>query len=245
MRAGAVLVCVLAALSHDAVRAQTPAPAREIAMDNSTFLPAVAEIVTGTSVTWRHAAGATQPHSVTSQPGSPETFDSSPGCSSGNVAACIVPPITYSRKFERAGTFAYYCKVHGRAEPAPDRTKGDREQPCAMCGLLIVRTAPTPTPDATARPTAEPLPISPGPRATPRGGVVQLTAPPSPLESAVPSPSPEDLEEPFAALPISTPEPRASSDSSGALGAIATLAVIGGIGSGGYLAWRRRVAPRL
>jgi plastocyanin len=70
-------------------------------MLNSAFVPSPDTVSAGATVTWTNQDAAT--HTVTSVPGSAETF------SSGNVSAAA----TFSHTFNSAGTFNYYCAIHG------------------------------------------------------------------------------------------------------------------------------------
>jgi plastocyanin len=68
-------------------------------MDNF-FTPATVTITAGGTVTWTWRGG--NPHSVTNKTGSTETYDSG-----------ITPSGSFSHTYPTAGTFNYYCKVHG------------------------------------------------------------------------------------------------------------------------------------
>src|SRR5690348_7586003 len=69
------------------------------------FSPATITIHVGDTVTWRHDSSSTM-HSVTADNGS---FDSSPNCPS----TCLGANATFSHVFNTAGTFRYYCRIHG------------------------------------------------------------------------------------------------------------------------------------
>jgi plastocyanin len=68
-----------------------------------TFTPGTVDIAAGGSVTWTWASENTLAHNVTSGD-TPPAFAASPTVTSG----------TYSVTFANAGTFFYYCTVHGR-----------------------------------------------------------------------------------------------------------------------------------
>lgn len=68
------------------------------------YSPASVDIAAGGTVTWTWAAGITMPHTVTSGD-SPAAFASSPIQMSG----------TFQATFPNAGTFHYFCMVHGAA----------------------------------------------------------------------------------------------------------------------------------
>jgi plastocyanin len=61
------------------------------------FVPSVVRVAAGTTVVWRNEDN--MPHTVTGRDGS---WDS----------GMIQPGGTYSRKFDRTGTFAFYCVPH-------------------------------------------------------------------------------------------------------------------------------------
>ena len=67
--------------------------------DPMSFDPPNVNIKAGDTVTWNWSGSG---HSVTSDDG---TFDS-------DVQSA---PFTFSQRFSTAGTFGYYCKVHGDA----------------------------------------------------------------------------------------------------------------------------------
>ncbi|HEY3295291.1 MAG TPA: plastocyanin/azurin family copper-binding protein [bacterium] len=77
--------------------------ANEVWMQNTQFNPSSKTVSVGTALTWTNKDGI--PHTVTSgAPGSPNgTFDS------GNMAGGA----TFSHTFSQAGTFPYYCRIHG------------------------------------------------------------------------------------------------------------------------------------
>ncbi len=67
------------------------------------FSPASVDIAAGGTVTWTWASGITMPHNVTSAD-TPARFPSSPTQMSGS----------YQFTFSAAGSYPYYCTVHGR-----------------------------------------------------------------------------------------------------------------------------------
>jgi len=68
-----------------------------------TYAPATVDIRAGGTVTWNWAAGITMPHTVTSGD-NPPAFAGSAVQMSGS----------FSNTFASAGTFGYFCTVHGR-----------------------------------------------------------------------------------------------------------------------------------
>jgi plastocyanin len=90
--------------------------ATQVCMTGLTFSPANLVITHGTSVTWMNGGGIT--HTVTSATGSAESYDS------GNVPGGN----TYTHLFATAGTYQYYCKIHG----------SDGAPPTGMHGTITV-----------------------------------------------------------------------------------------------------------
>ncbi|MGH9261564.1 MAG: cupredoxin domain-containing protein [Acidimicrobiales bacterium] len=74
--------------------------ATEVCMTGSTFNPATRTVSASTTVTWRNGGGVT--HTVTSNPGSGETFDQT--VNNGGP---------FARAFNSPGTFSYHCMIHG------------------------------------------------------------------------------------------------------------------------------------
>lgn len=81
------------------------------------FEPEECTITAGTEVTWTIVGSL--PHTVTSEPDAPVTFDS------GNLTVG-----DFSFTFEEAGTVPYYCKLHA----SPGTRSG-------MVGTIIVEAA--------------------------------------------------------------------------------------------------------
>lgn len=92
---------------------------------DSSFVPEVATIDVGETVTWE-TTGAF-PHTITAEDGS---FDEEVGTGD-----------TFAHTFEDAGTFAYYCRFHG----GPGGV--------GMSGTVVVGAAETPPPTETPTPT--------------------------------------------------------------------------------------------
>jgi len=118
--AGVSLLVVAAA--PDSVSAATT---KTVSISGFSFAPATITVNVGDTVKWVHDASATG-HSVTADNGS---FDSSPSCSFSNSSACLGANATYSHTFNTAGTFRYYCRVHG----GPGGT--------GMSGTVVVKAA--------------------------------------------------------------------------------------------------------
>lgn len=199
---------------------------RGVRVDDNIFDPAFVVVEAGTTVVWQNVGS--QGHSVTPQRGSSEPRDSDPDCTTLTFFACMQPGERHSWKFERPGTYTYYCRLHGDPTIAPDPNAAPDEQPCGMCGIVKVTGGPAASPTQTAI-------ASPTPRrtATPRPG-------PSVTPSAAPSLSPSGT---IAASP--TGRERAQGGGLGD-GARAGLAVLGAVvlGGAGFLVWRSFIADR-
>jgi plastocyanin len=72
---------------------------RVVAVDDNFFSPSDVTVLHGTTVTWQWAPGASR-HSV--------TFDD-------GESSAVRDSGSFSRTFDFAGTYSYYCTVHGRA----------------------------------------------------------------------------------------------------------------------------------
>jgi len=204
--------------------ASLPARAdRGVRIDDTYFDPSVVVIDAGTTVVWEHTG--TAPHSVTSQPGSPESFDSGPNCSALTSLFCLHAGDRFRFTFTVPGTYTYYCKVHGKRNVKPDPNAGPQEQPCTMCGIVEVHRKASPVPSPTR--TVSPKPTK---SATPTAG-------PTAGPTASTSVSPE-----VAASPSATPV--ASRGLGG--GARAGIAIVGTLVliSAGYGVWRLLIADR-
>src|SRR5919109_1197200 len=128
---------------------------RGVRIDDNFYDPVKVTVTPGTTVVWQHTGSAS--HSVTSQPGSPASFDSSPNCSALNFLFCLRSGEEFRFTFTKPGTYTYSCRVHGMRNVRPDPEAGPQEQPCGMCGIVIVRSRTSPKPSPTrASPTAAP-----------------------------------------------------------------------------------------
>ena len=85
------------------------AASKAVSIGDNFYSPASVTISAGDTVTWTNNGAA--PHTVTADDGS---FDSSPNCPA-NIDACLQAGDTYSHTFSSAGTFGYFCKVHGQS----------------------------------------------------------------------------------------------------------------------------------
>ena len=73
---------------------------------DSEFKPKTGTVKPGTTVTWNQSGSA--PHSVTFDD---DSFDSSPDCPPAEKCTQAGAEVTF--EFKKAGTFAYFCKIHG------------------------------------------------------------------------------------------------------------------------------------
>ncbi len=108
-----------------ALAAAAPAAAdTSVSIGDNFYDPATVTIAVGETVTWSH--DGQQPHTVTADDGS---FDSSPNCPTV-ITQCMETGDTYSHAFNSAGSFDYFCKVHGQS----------------MSGTVVVEAAGTTPP---------------------------------------------------------------------------------------------------
>jgi plastocyanin len=129
-------VALLVAVLWSVLAVGGPALAAGVSIGDNFYSPATVTINAGDSVTWTNGGAA--PHSVTSNDG---LFDSSPNCPN-QIDACIGPGGSYSHTFSSAGSFDYYCKVHG----------------FTMSGTVVVEAVSTSPGETTVPPTGSPLP---------------------------------------------------------------------------------------
>ena len=128
-----------------------------VTVGNNFFSPSTVTVHVGDVVQWTWASGGIS-HSTTSG-----TCSSYYGCTPDGHWDSGLPQSSgmFSHTFTSAGTFPYYCKVHG----------------ASMTGTVVVTTpTPTPTPSRTPTRTATPTPalvVSLG--ANPSGGAAPLS----------------------------------------------------------------------
>jgi len=228
-RATARFARALFAVTLSAGALQSPGAAQAatvtVAAENYEFAPASRTIMAGDVVRWTFSGDA---HSATSRDG---LFDSGIKDAGGS----------FQFKFEKAGTFRYYCVVH----------------PDLMSGTIVVKTA-SPTPRPTVRPTVKPTPKpTVGATATPASTPTSAPRPTTPVASSSPSPTPsasvtpsEPAEGSVAVLATPGPSSIAASPAPGSatpssatgaapiMGAVALLVVL--VVGGLLLARRRR-----
>jgi LPXTG-motif cell wall-anchored protein len=123
-----------------------------------TFNPSAVTIHVGDTVTWQHDSSSTM-HSVTADDGS---FDSSPNC----PPTCLGANSSFSHTFNTAGTFRYYCKIHGGPGGA------------GMSGTVTVLAA-TPTTTTPGGSTTVPQAGGAAPTSSAPGGTAAPAAAPS------------------------------------------------------------------
>ena len=88
----------------------TPTATRICTANGSQFNPVNLSVAAGTTVTWENGDGIG--HTVTSATGSADTYDLS--LASGTV----------SHQFTAAGTYNYYCRIHGANGTPPTGMHG-------------------------------------------------------------------------------------------------------------------------
>ncbi|HVL91482.1 MAG TPA: plastocyanin/azurin family copper-binding protein [Actinomycetota bacterium] len=201
-----------------------PAPAAERSVrvvTGNRFDPKDKFVVAGDTVVWTYDDANGAPHTVTRET-TPERFDSSPSnCPRTNPLEpddCLDSNNrTYSHRFDRPGTYSYFCKVHGQS----------------MSGTIHV--APRETAAPSPSPTRTPASPSPSPSGSPSGsGSPDPSA--SPTGTSTASPSPEDTLTP---TPSDTGTPAPSpGGGSGTKVALAVVA-LGSLGGAGFLVYRR------
>lgn len=110
VRVVAALALVLSACGGAAPAASTPpaAGAPAVTVQGAAFSPSRLEVAVGTAVTWTNKDGFG--HTTTS--GTPSAKD---GKWDGQLSASGG---TFSFTFAQAGTFAYFCQIHGGAMTA-------------------------------------------------------------------------------------------------------------------------------
>jgi plastocyanin len=115
------------------------------------YLPESATAVAGTPVTWTNSTSVT--HTITRcTPSACAGNGGGTGAQAGFGDANLSPGTTYTFTFAAAGTYVYYCAIHGYA---------------AMHGTITITaaTSPTPTPAPSPRHTS-----NGGPASTPSTG---------------------------------------------------------------------------
>lgn len=86
------------------------------------------------TVTWKWEMTSTRPHNVEDAKG---TFNSHPGCGGTGIyglptglAQCGFTGVTtFTQTFRKAGTYSYFCRIHGSAGSG-------------MAGTVVVKAAP-------------------------------------------------------------------------------------------------------
>ena len=143
--AGVLLYLVVIAAVSPFLLPVAPARAdfREVSIVDDDFEPPEIIVQRGDTVVWIHRGA--RPHGVRAGDGS---FDSSPGCSFQNGGACMRNGDRFSRTFDQAGTFTYFCPVHGSANGV------------GMAGQVTVASGGGGNPSTTAPPPPPPTTTS-------------------------------------------------------------------------------------
>ena len=170
---GAGIALVLAFAVAPAIAAD-----QEVSIVGLTFEPAEITVAVGDTVTWRVTESIGANHSVTS--GTPDDPDKGSVFDSGADDLADVDA-TFEWTFDTAGTFPYYCTVHG----------------ASMSGQVIVE-------EAAASPAESPAATAPAETAEASGPVESPAASPgepgeSPGESPAAEPEPPEHREPISA----------------------------------------------
>ncbi|HVE63598.1 MAG TPA: plastocyanin/azurin family copper-binding protein [Mycobacteriales bacterium] len=158
----ALALFAAAAASLASLGTSASAASATVDVVDSQFVPARVGVSVGDSVTWTFSGQA--PHSVTFEANQAKVFDSHPTCGQSG-GACSTRGQTATTTFESAGSFRYFCKIHG----GPGGV--------GMSGVVDVTAAsaspsasgsPTPTPQTTSfAPTASPTAASPSATSAP------------------------------------------------------------------------------
>lgn len=185
--AAGLLLGAIALLSMAPFLAPAQADFREINIVDDEFEPASVTVRKGDTVVWVHRGQ--RPHGVRATDGS---FDSSPGCSFQNGGSCMRSGDRYSRTFDKAGTFSYFCPVHGSANGVGMAGQVTVADSGGGGGTTTTTTRP-PATTTTARPatttTRAPATTT---QAPPAGSpTTNTTAPPPGTDPAPPSTAPE------------------------------------------------------
>jgi plastocyanin len=131
--------------------AAAPAAAdASVSMGDNFYDPATVTVTVGETVTWTNNGQLS--HTVTADNGS---FDSSPNCPTV-ITDCMESGDSYSQSFNSAGSFDYFCKVHGQSmsgtvvvqaggtSPSPGDGDGDGDGGGSGDGGALPSTGPGP-----------------------------------------------------------------------------------------------------
>jgi plastocyanin len=135
-----------------AVKAQESAT---VSVDDNVFVPAAVTIDVGGTVTWNWTGS--NPHTVTADDGSFESAQQTTG--------------SFTHTFDTAGTFGYFCEVHGQAMSGTVTVNAATggEPTAAVASPTTAAGAATPT---TGAPAATPAPAgTPGAVVAPSTGI--------------------------------------------------------------------------
>ncbi|MFL5507166.1 MAG: plastocyanin/azurin family copper-binding protein [Gemmatimonadales bacterium] len=127
MRRMALLVgcaAMLAACGDDNDDGDNNPPANTIQVVNNDFTPSTLTVPVGTTVTFDWPSGSLN-HNVIPLAANPEAVPASPG-----QPDLLSGPTSFQATFNSAGTYQYYCSVHGSVD-----TDG---QPVGMAGSITV-----------------------------------------------------------------------------------------------------------
>ena len=210
LRIGLVAIALLLVMSP-AHAANAPVAIKDVA-----YQPATINVHPGDTVVWTHNDGST-PHSVTSDAGSGEAFDSSPTCP---ASGCMTQGEVFTHTFNTIGTFAYHCRVHS-----------------SMHGTVIVAALATTT-TTTIKPTtttARPAVTTTVKKATTTTSSFETTTTEF-LDLSTTTSEESTTSTTEGQVAIKTK----SSGSNGAALVVLILAIAGVLGGGGYALYRLR-----
>jgi plastocyanin len=120
----------------------TPAAADDatVSIANFQYSPGTVTIDTGQKVTWNWA-GPDKNHTVTSNSGQSESFESHPGVPTAAVSDGPAGE-TFSHTFTHAGTFTYFCRVHGFTGKVKVEAPGGADTTPPDVALKILSNSP-------------------------------------------------------------------------------------------------------
>ncbi|MBA3653705.1 MAG: cupredoxin domain-containing protein [Actinobacteria bacterium] len=209
VRVGLAAALLLLVFGVHPARAATP---HDVSIKNTSFMPATVTVNPGDKVVWTHRDGGT-PHSVTSDPESSETFDSSPTCP---ASGCMTQGSVFEHTFNSVGSFSYHCRVHS-----------------SMHGTVVVQLATTTTmrpTTTTARPVATTRATATTARATTSSSFTETTE-----TIALDTTTSEETTTTAGQVAIKT---KGDGGGNGLAIAALVVAILGVLGAGGYAIYR-------
>ena len=179
------------------------------------FRPSTLTIIDGEAVTWSNTSGAD--HIVARcDPVNCSGASGGSGSDAGFESGDLPAGATFSHTFHGAGSYSYYCPIHGYA---------------AMHGAVVVNAAPTPSTSPAVAPSTTALTVTtaPAPGSTPGS-----TAGSTPVSGAA-----------TASASAPDPALADTGDATGSMVAVGIGAVVLGLAAWGVCTRRGGVVPRL